>query len=153
MTIVEDTPERLILEHVPWRDLAFLVGCMTLFFGIAVLFIVAEIMVGGLIFLIIGAGPAALSIYLTVARSQLIFDRSANTVDHRRRSFRGTTRHPIPLDKVKRIYVAKNGETKAWLFLEVIDTMDAGHHPFPKETAAVDDVVTAKARVDEWLTE
>lgn len=151
MKIVENTTDRLILEHVPWRDLGVLLGCLSLFVGIAVLFSVAGNPLGGLIFLVIGGVPAALGIYFSVARSQLIFDRAAGVVDHRRRSFRGTTKHPLPFDKVNRLYVGQNGPDKGRLFIEVTDAMDAGHHPFPQTPARLDDIKTIHAIATEWI--
>lgn len=151
MNIIENTPDRLIVEHVPWRVLISMIGFMTLFVVVSILFIIAEIPWGGVIFLAIGAGLPALVIYMTVARSQLILDRTQNLIDHRRRGFRGTTRHPLPLDKLARVYVGQNGTKMARLFLEVTDAMDAGHHAFPKDPVALEDAVAAETAIQNWL--
>lgn len=153
MKVLENTRDRLILEHLPIKDVAFQIAILFPFVAIAMLFIYVKIYVGAILFGAMGIGLPMLGLYLSAARSQLIFDRATDTLSFRRRGFRGMVRQDFTLTHVERIYVAKKGDPMAKLVIEVTGGMDAGHHAFPKDFIKIAPVLAAHKIATDWLTQ
>lgn len=90
MKVTRNTPEQLVIDHVPWLFGIILSVCFLLFLGIGLVALFAARDLGtvgfGLMFGVVGGGLWFLMIVLFVKRLQFIFDRSRDLIVIRRRS-------------------------------------------------------------------
>lgn len=153
MTIIENTPERLIIEHVPWGFLAGVLAFMSVWVAGAVIFILSGQAGGAVIFIALGTFLPMTLVWAVVGRCQLILTRASGKIEIRRRSFQGYTCRPFPLANVKRVYIGMKGKHSANLFIEVTDTMDEGHHEFLEAVISLGKIQHAHDAIAAWRAE
>lgn len=93
MKVTRNTPDQLIIEHVPWFFAIVLSCCFLIFFGIGLVALFAAddwgMVFFGLMFGVLGGGLWFLMLVLFVKRLQFIFDRTRDLIVIRRRSLIG----------------------------------------------------------------
>lgn len=152
MRITQNTPDLLIIDHVPWGLLAGLLAFMSIWVAGAVGFILEGQPGGAVVFLALGTTVPGLFVYFFVSRAQLVLDRAAGTAEIRKRNFRGTTRQPFALEQVKRAYVAGRGPHNGQMMIEVAGGMDAGHHALQPTGGTVKRLTPVVDAINAWLT-
>jgi len=85
MKVTRNTPDQLIVADTPWLIAIMLVFFILIFSGVG-LFLIAEGVWAGLMFVIVGAGMGVPAFAIFVRRVQLIFDRPAQAITQRTRS-------------------------------------------------------------------
>lgn len=153
MKIIENSPQRLIVDHVPWGLLASLLGFMSIWVAGSVMFILNREPGGAVILLALGTLLPMGAVWLLVHRNQFVMDTSRQTAELRRRDFRGFTKQSFPLGSIERAYVAQDTPRLGSLFIQVRDGMDAGHHRFMATNAKLPDVQGVADAINDWLGE
>lgn len=151
MKVIENTAQRLIVEHVPWGLLASLLGFMSIWVAGSVLFILQVEPGGAVLFLALGTLVPMLAIWFLVHRNQLVFEAGPKTLEVRRRDFRGFTKRAYPLAHVDRSYVAQDTPKLGSLFIQIRDGMDEGHHRFMATNAKLAEVSAVSDVINTWL--
>ena len=131
MKILYNTPERLIVEHKPvW--IAVFITLFSLIF-IAVGLLMTRETLFGLVFVGVGLFFGVVFSLVFVKRTQVIFDRTAQTVELRRKSLQRYTRRDWDLRHFERAMVQSTTSdegTKMYRPTLVFSGgMDAGKHP------------------------
>ena len=101
MRIATNTKDQLILDHAPWLIGAFLILMVVAFLAIGIRLSAIGQWIAALAF-ICGAGLPGLTLYLVVARVQVVFDRNSGVVELRRRSYQGFETRQLPLGQIQR---------------------------------------------------
>ena len=153
MKIRTNTPEMLIVEHVPWGLLVGLMAWAGLWCGGAVIFILQGSFIGGLIFLLLGAAAPIAFIGWAAQRHQLVLDRATRTLEWRIKTFRGYSCQWFPLDQIERIEVRNHGPKLARICIVVGGGMDAGQHVLPHVTVKLAQVTGAVTAAQHWLAQ
>ena len=131
MKISRNTPDQLILDHIPWQSAIFsgLGICFVVFLGIS--YFPDEIFIGSVI-LAVGLAIGLFQFGLIVQRVQVIFDRAGGSVKIRQRGLFSYTQVTHDLSDVVEAIVEEEkgnkGQTLARSSL-VLRGMSEGIHP------------------------
>ncbi|SDJ28812.1 hypothetical protein [Aliiruegeria lutimaris] len=104
MKTSRNTPQQLILDHVPWFWAVALVLFTLVFVAIG-----SSILIGGelfgLLFIFIGGGVGLICIAVFVERLQVVLNRDTNLLRIRRRTLLGYREETHALDRLERAVV------------------------------------------------
>ncbi|WP_424944294.1 hypothetical protein [Aliiroseovarius crassostreae] len=98
MKVTQNTPDLLVLDHVPWLMGVGMIFMIVTFLGIGIFLILDETW-PGLIFAAFSLVPLLFLVKFT-ARVQVIFDRPGDLVTLRRRDFMGFSEDHVPLSSI-----------------------------------------------------
>lgn len=98
MKVTQNTPDLLMLDHVPWLMGIGMIFMTVTFLGIGIFLILDETW-PGLIFIAFSLIPLLFLVKFT-ARVQVIFDHPNDLVALRRRDFLGFTEEHLPLSSI-----------------------------------------------------
>lgn len=154
MKVTRDTPDQLILDDTPWL-VGLVLAAMILACAAIGLSLLGSGHAGrGLAILGFGLPFLGLFFGLFVRRNQLILDRVAGKVIHRRATVLGRTEVVHYLDNLDRAIIqtsrGKNGDTYR-MTLVLSGGMDAGLHPFTRVYSSGRGARRGAEAVNRWL--
>ncbi|WP_281981018.1 hypothetical protein [Thalassorhabdomicrobium marinisediminis] len=154
MKIVSQTPELLILENQPWL-IAVILGGMSLgFVALGVGVMASGDVVAGLVVILIVGAFFGLFLWAFVRRNQLILDRTAGTLTHRRRTLRGYRETVHELAHLQEAVIQSSsgsGSNTHRMAYVLGGGMDVGTHPFTEVYTSGRGAQTAVQAVNGWL--
>jgi hypothetical protein len=155
MKVLQDTPDRLILDETPWLIALLLAGFVLVFVGTG-LFIMSESLLFGLAFGGFGGIVGCVIMAVMVERLQIIFDRPAGTVTIRRKSLlRRYSQVSHVLDNLSHAElettVSSKGDTLARAVLILSRGMSAGRHPLSATYSNLSGPPQMVAAINTWL--
>ena len=154
MKVLQDTPDRLILDETPWFLALMLAGFILIFVGSG-LFIMSSELVFGLVFAVFGGGLGAVVLIALVERLQVIFDRKAGTVTIRRKSLLRYKQVTHALQDVSHAELettfGSKGTTLARPVLLLTGGMSAGRHPLVTAYSNLSGPPKMVAAINAWL--
>lgn len=101
MKIIQDTPDLLIAEEMPWFIAVMLSLCLLLFVGVGLL-VSSQTLLGAFVMGGVGGGMCFAAICIFVERLQIILDARAGTATLRSRTILRHREEVLPLDDVLR---------------------------------------------------
>lgn len=125
MKVTRNTPDQLIIADTPWLVGILMVVFILIFVGIG-LFLIAEGILAGLLFAIIGGGLGFAAFAMFVRRVQLIFDRRSQTITQRIRSLFGYSEVQYKLADLSHAMLETTTSSKGSVLYRPTLVLDAG---------------------------
>ena len=152
MKVIEQTPDRLILENNP-VVLAILLSSLALIFVAVGLFVISSDPMTGLATLAGALVFGAVFVIAFVRRSQIILDRRNDLVELRRKSLLGYNRRTWDLHDLDRAVIQTSRSDKSDTYRAALvfsGGMDAGVHPITLVYSSGSGASRAVAAINAW---
>tara|TARA_R110002126_G_scaffold91397_1_gene217564 strand:- start:9 stop:527 length:519 start_codon:yes stop_codon:yes gene_type:complete len=154
MKVLQDSPDRLLLDETPWV-LALMLTVFILIFAGSGLFIMSAEPMFGLVFAVFGGGIGAVVLIALVQRLQIILDRAAGTVTIRRKSMLRYDQVVHALEDVSHAElettIGSKGTTLARPVLVLSRGMSAGRHPLISAYSNLSGPPKMVEAINRWL--
>ncbi len=125
MKVTRNTPDQLIIADTPWLIAIMLVFFILIFCGVG-LFLIAEGVWAGLMFVIVGGGMGFAAFAIFVGRVQLIFDRPTQAFTQRTRSMFAYREVQHKLANLSHAILETTTGSKGTIFYRPTLVLDAG---------------------------